>query len=110
MCRRSSYRVEYNLRIVKSCPKSKDEWDRAAHDMKCNELAERGNCTSTVKQLQYHCVINSYMNETLEVCAPIRFIFGNVGHCLFIKCNQNLNGCFFYLCADQKYFFFRILH
>lgn len=76
MCRRSIYRFQYNLRIVKSCPKSKDEWDRAAHDMKCNELAERGNCTNTVKQLRYHCVINSYMNETLEVCAPIRFIFG----------------------------------
>lgn len=45
------------------------------------------------------------MNETLEVCAPIRFIFGNVGHCLFIKCNQNLNSFFFYLCADQNFFF-----
>lgn len=69
--------VANNLRIVKSCPKSKDEWERAAHDMKCNKLAERGNCTNTKKELQYHCVINVYMNETLEVCAPSRFIFGN---------------------------------
>lgn len=68
--------VANNLRIVKSCPKSKDEWERAAHDMKCNELAERGNCTNTKKELQYHCVINVYINETLEVCAQSRFIFG----------------------------------
>lgn len=68
--------VAINLRIVKSCPKSKDEWERAAHDMKCNELVKQGNCTNTKKELQYHCVINAYMNETLEVCAPSRFIFG----------------------------------
>lgn len=40
MCRRFSYRVEYNLRIVKLCLKFKDEWDRVVYDMKCNELVE----------------------------------------------------------------------
>lgn len=63
-----------NIHIVLSCPTSKQDRDRAARRMKCNKFAKLKNCTND--KLEYHCVINAFMNETLEVCAPVRFIFG----------------------------------
>lgn len=71
-------KVVSNIQIVKSCPRSKEEWNTAAYNKKCTKIAEQRNCTNTKYQFQYHCVINAFMNETLEVCAPSRFIFG---HC-----------------------------
>lgn len=65
-----------NINIVLSCPTSKEDRDIAARRMKCNEFAKLKNCSN--EQLKYHCVMNAFMNETLEVCAPVRFIFG---HC-----------------------------
>lgn len=65
-----------DIKIVESCPTSKEKRDKAAIKKNCTGLAELRNCTNAKNQLQYHCVINAYMNETLEVCAPTRFIFG----------------------------------
>lgn len=62
-----------DIKIVESCPTSIKEMYEAAYNMKCAEFAARKNCSD----IRYHCVINEYMNETLEVCAPKRFIFGN---------------------------------
>lgn len=62
--------------IVDSCPTSKTEWDNAALRKNCNRTASKQNC-GPVDQFVYHCVINGYRNETLEVCAPSRIIFGN---------------------------------
>lgn len=64
--------------LVTSCPASKIEWDTAARKKNCSRIASHQNCT-TVEKFQYHCVINGYRNETLEVCAPSRIIFG---HCV----------------------------
>lgn len=61
-----------DIRIVESCPTSKEEMYKATINMKCSEFAKRNNCSN----IRYHCVINEYMNETLEVCAPKRIIFG----------------------------------
>lgn len=68
----------YDIKSVDSCPTSKDGWDQAAKNKKCTDIAKRKNCTHTVIKLLYvyHCVINAYLNETLEVCAPRRVIFG----------------------------------
>lgn len=63
-----------DIKIVESCPTSIKEMYEAANDMKCAEFAARKNCSN----IKYHCFINEYTNETLEVCAPNRFIFG---HC-----------------------------
>lgn len=63
-----------DIRTVDSCPTSKEEMENAAHNKNCTKFARNKNCT----HLEYHCVINTYMNETLEVCALTRFIFGNV--------------------------------
>lgn len=60
--------------IVPSCPTSKEMWDLAASKKHCETHALRENCTDN---FIYHCVINNYGNETLEVCATPRYIIGN---------------------------------
>lgn len=60
---------------VSYCPRTKTEWDTAATRKDCSRLAGRQACTDA-ENFKYHCVINEYQNETLEVCAPRRLIFG----------------------------------
>lgn len=67
-----------NAESVRSCPTSKEECEIAARKKNCSKIASQQNCSSAEKFL-YHCVLNSYRNETLEVCAPSRIIFG---HCV----------------------------
>lgn len=64
--------------LVASCPTSKFEWDTAARKKNCSRIASQQSC-APVEKFKYHCVINGYGNETLEVCAPSRIIFG---HCV----------------------------
>lgn len=64
-----------SVKVVSSCPTSKEKWDKAAIEKNCTNDAAQQNCTSANLFL-YHCVINGYGNETLEVCAPRRVIFG----------------------------------
>eukprot|EP00105_Crassostrea_gigas_P034656 XP_019918804.1 PREDICTED: uncharacterized protein LOC105318304 isoform X2 [Crassostrea gigas] len=64
--------------LVASCPTSKIEWDVASRKKNCSRIASQQNC-SPVEKFRYHCVINGFGNETLEVCAPSRIIFG---HCV----------------------------
>lgn len=61
---------------VSFCPMSKKEWDSAAVKKNCTETAARQTCTKP-ELFVYHCVINGYGNETLEVCAPRRLMLGN---------------------------------
>lgn len=60
---------------MRSCPTSEEEWEIAARNKNCSKIASQQNCSSAEK-FQYHCVLNSYRYETLEVCAPSRIIFG----------------------------------
>lgn len=60
-----------------SCPLLKENWDVAAKKKNCYDVASRQQC-STAEKFKYHCVINSYRNETLEVCAHNLLIFGNI--------------------------------
>lgn len=62
---------------VASCPTSKEEWDKAATKKKCTEIAKQQRCTSYDKFI-YHCVIDEYNSDLVEVCAPQRII---LGHC-----------------------------
>lgn len=71
----------YKVEVVASCPKSKEEWDTAASKKKCNKIAaeaKENNCTIDEINPTYHCVINSFRNKLLEVCADENTIFG---HC-----------------------------
>lgn len=62
-------RVEY-------CPRTKEEWNNAAIKKDCGRLVGGKGCI-TAKKFTYHCVINQYQTETVEVCARGRFIFGS---------------------------------
>lgn len=70
-----------DVKIVTSCPKSKEEWDIAALKKNCSKLAavaKTENCTIKEKQPEYHCVFDSLRNKLLENCADKRIIFGNI--------------------------------
>lgn len=67
-----------SVTTVGSCPTTKAEWDAAARRKDCSRIASTQKC-SDVDKFVYHCVINGYRNQTLEVCAPLRIIFG---HCV----------------------------
>ncbi|XP_052691098.1 uncharacterized protein LOC128168967 [Crassostrea angulata] len=56
---------------VKSCPQNHKEWIKAAARKGCEKMAN--SCLS----FEYHCVINAWGNETIEVCAPKLQIVGN---------------------------------
>uniref|UniRef100_A0A8W8MHI0 Uncharacterized protein n=1 Tax=Magallana gigas TaxID=29159 RepID=A0A8W8MHI0_MAGGI len=57
-------------KIVNSCPKTAREWNEAAKNKGCRNITH--SCTS----FEYHCVINAWRNETIEVCAPSWSIVG----------------------------------
>lgn len=67
-----------SVTTVGSCPTTKEGWDAAARRKDCSRIASTQKC-SDVDQFVYHCVINGYRNITVEVCAPLRIIFG---HCV----------------------------
>lgn len=64
-----------SVEIVTACPTSKTEWEIAAYKKNCERIASRQKCDS-VERFKYHCVINGFRNELVEVCAPSRIIFG----------------------------------
>lgn len=71
--------VVYNVEVVTSCPKSKEEWVIAASKKKCSKIAavaKEKNCTIDEIQPKYHCVINALRTKLLEVCADEKKIFG----------------------------------
>lgn len=55
---------------MKSCPQNVNEWNEAAARKGCEKISH--SCSSFV----YHCVINAWGNETIEVCAPRLLIVG----------------------------------
>lgn len=57
-------------KIVKSCPHNVEEWNEAAARKDCNKL------TRLCFWSEYHCVINAWGNETVEVCARRMLIVG----------------------------------
>lgn len=91
-----------SVTTVGSCPTTKAGWDAAARRKSCSRIASTQKC-SDVDKFVYHCVINGYRNQTLEVCAPLRIIFGhcvefNVGGGVIqdqrsAKCNDTFPKC-----------------
>lgn len=74
-CRKA---IQELVKVVASCPTSKPGRDIAASKKNCEQLAAKALCKTSKKPYFYHCVINGFRNQTLEVCAPRRIIFG---HC-----------------------------
>ena len=67
-CNESTATVE----VVSHCPKTLEEQVKAANRKSCSKFSHK--CSSFV----YHCVINVWENETLEVCAPRKIIVGKL--------------------------------
>ncbi|XP_062599377.1 uncharacterized protein LOC134260864, partial [Saccostrea cucullata] len=61
------------LKYVDGCPQTRDDWMNAALRKNCSGIKQE--CV-TPELFQYHCVINSFINATLEVCAPTWFCIG----------------------------------
>nr|XP_022292748.1 probable serine/threonine-protein kinase roco6 [Crassostrea virginica] len=53
-----------SVSVIDSCPMNSVEWNQRALLKNCSTYP---NCS---KQLEYHCLLNPYANESLEVCAP----------------------------------------
>lgn len=62
------------VKVVEDCPESEEKWREAAEKMNCAEYTDQ--CDEP-ERLFYHCVINAFVNQTLEVCAYRRnIVFG----------------------------------
>lgn len=58
-------------KVVPDCPDSVDKWKEASERKNCTQYASQ---CSEPEKLEYHCVINPFINETLEVCAYGQYI------------------------------------
>lgn len=59
------------VQVVDDCPVNEEEWRKAAARKNC--IAFASQCSEPDK-LVYHCVINEYVNQTLELCAYLQNI------------------------------------
>ncbi|XP_062601579.1 uncharacterized protein LOC134263267 [Saccostrea cucullata] len=81
------------IRYVSSCPSNEEAWKIAESKKNCKSLADIQKCVADPSKFKYHCLVNSYLNATLEVCAPIRFASGYCAdfNTLQIKVTENYN-------------------
>ena len=64
----------HTVQPVEDCPRTAEEWRKAAAKKNCSAYA---HLCDRPGQFVYHCVINPYINETLEVCAcSQKIVFG----------------------------------
>lgn len=76
------------VKVVKNCPDSEEKWIEASARKNC--LAYASQCDEPVK-LVYHCVINTYVNQTVEVCAYAQNIaLGRIVKCVRSPELQNM--------------------
>lgn len=54
-----------SVSIIDNCPMNSSEWNQRATQKNCSMYPQTCN-----KPLQYHCLLNTYGNESIEVCAP----------------------------------------
>nr|XP_022289163.1 uncharacterized protein LOC111101134 isoform X2 [Crassostrea virginica] len=77
----SPYSCEASAKTVKmvdKCPENEEGWQKAAARMNCSKYAHQ--CDNPDKFV-YHCAVNPYINETLEVCAIQKTIVR--GYCTY---------------------------
>lgn len=73
------------VQAVDNCPDSEEKWRQAAARKNCAAYAS--SCTEPGR-LVYHCLINSYVNQTIEVCAYGRIIV--LGYCTEYSLGGNI--------------------
>lgn len=88
-----------SVESVTSCPTSKSELESAANKKNCQLTAAQQKC-SEPETFLYHCVINGYGNETIEVCALRRLMIGNVFN------QKSMHG---FIYSDKRYYNYCLL-
>lgn len=73
------------VHAVDDCPDSEEKWREAAARKNCSVHASQ--CEEP-DRLVYHCVINAFVNQTLEVCAYSRIIV--LGYCTEYSLGGNI--------------------
>lgn len=63
----------YTMNIVERCPRNSLEWDARAALFNCSSIKQ--SCVPTDMFL-YHCVLNTYGTELIEICAVFKYIYG----------------------------------
>nr|XP_034328503.1 uncharacterized protein LOC105347856 [Crassostrea gigas] len=58
--------------VVQKCPMNREEWERASQKKKCSEIQKYDNC----RNVEYHCLVNEFRNETIEVCTDPWYLQG----------------------------------
>nr|XP_022291300.1 uncharacterized protein LOC111102730 isoform X2 [Crassostrea virginica] len=58
---------------VPKCPATQEEMEKAARRKKCEMMADSKNCDVPPV---YHCLLNQWKNDTIEVCASPWYISG----------------------------------
>lgn len=61
------------VQSVPNCPTTEAEMDEAAQKKKCELMADTKNCDG---KPVYHCLLNQWRNETLEMCTSPWYISG----------------------------------
>ncbi|XP_062620689.1 uncharacterized protein LOC134282301 [Saccostrea cucullata] len=88
------------VRRVDYCPSNERSWKEAEFKKGCGNIKQ--DCVDS-KRFLYHCILTDMMNETIEVCAPIRVMFGycpvytligaKIHHNYARKCQQLFKPC-----------------
>lgn len=71
--------VPSSVRNVNHCPTDAASWNKAAERMDCQSIEQNCSNYSGLNSnfvFQYHCLVNGWMNATVEVCAYNRTILG----------------------------------
>lgn len=75
------------MEVVDDCPDNEEKWRVAAEKKNCAAYA---NQCDEPQRLVYHCTINAFSNQTLEMCAYGKYIFK--GYCTVYSISGNLIG------------------
>ncbi|XP_062575178.1 uncharacterized protein LOC134237093 isoform X2 [Saccostrea cucullata] len=95
------------LKYVDRCPKTLIEWRERSLMKNCGNIKQ--DCTEK-NNFQYHCLINEYLNETVEVCAPVSQILGYkcaeyniIGRRIQDSADMNCTSCPFQYYSNLSY-------
>ncbi|XP_065925508.1 uncharacterized protein [Magallana gigas] len=64
------------VQVVKNCPENQREWEEAAQRKNCLVIQKYDNCS----KVEYHCLVNEFRNETIEVCTSPKYLQGYCPH------------------------------
>lgn len=65
------------VRYVNQCPRNSLEWNARSAIYNCSSVNQ--TCVKN-DMFVYHCVLNSNGTMLIEVCAPLKKIYGNMGN------------------------------